>query len=383
MKKIIRTATVALSLDVLLKGQLYFLNQKYEIIAVSGNDKSLKEVHIREKVRTVDLPFQRQISPLKDFISLLKLYRLLKKEKPSLIHSITPKAGLLSMIAGYFAKVPVRMHTFTGLIFPSKTGFLKQILIVMDKMLCRFATHVYPEGQGVKNDLIQYKITNKPLQVLAFGNVNGVDFNYFDSNCFNENQNLTLKQSLKIENDDFVFIFVGRIVSDKGINELVLAFKSFQSAYHNTKLLLVGNLEMELDPINKETLHEIRNNDTIIDVGYQNDIRPYLAIANCLTFPSYREGFPNVVIQACAMNLPCIVSDINGCNEIITDKHNGIIIPVKNENAIFDAMKTLFLNKNLYNSLQLNARQSVVSRYSQGIVWSALEEEYERLLVHV
>ena len=167
MKKLIRTATVSLSLDILLKGQLQFLSQNFDVVAISGQDKHLIEVEDREKVKTIAVAFERKIAPFRDLISLFKLYKVLKKEKPFIIHSITPKAGLLSMIAGYFANVPVRIHTFTGLIFPSKKGLMQQLLIVMDKILCRFATHIFPEGNGVKNDLLQYKITKKPLKINA------------------------------------------------------------------------------------------------------------------------------------------------------------------------------------------------------------------------
>jgi hypothetical protein len=154
--KLIRTSTVAISLDYLLKGQLSFLQNYYEVIAVSGNDIHLEEVAQREKVKTISVVMQRNISPLKDLLSLWNLYVLFKKEKPLIVHSITPKAGLLTMTAGFFAGVPIRIHTFTGLIFPSKTGFLKRLLIIMDKLLCKFATHIYPEGNGVKQDLINF-----------------------------------------------------------------------------------------------------------------------------------------------------------------------------------------------------------------------------------
>ena len=224
MKKIIRTATIALSLDVLLKGQLAFLSDKFTVIAVSGNDKHLNTVQDREGVKTINVAFQRKISPLKDIVSLLNLYRVLRKEKPLIVHSITPKAGLITMVAGYFARVPIRMHTFTGLIFPTKKGVVKQLLIFMDKILCLFATNIYPEGQGVKNDLQQYKITKKELNILANGNVNGIDTNYFNPTLFSEDEKNTLRKSLNINPTDFVFIFVGRLVEDKGINELVTAF---------------------------------------------------------------------------------------------------------------------------------------------------------------
>jgi len=138
-----------------------------------------------------------------------------------------------------------------------------------------------------------------------------------------------LRSKLGIKKNDFVFIFVGRIVSDKGINELVEAFDKFSNTYKNVKLLLVGPYENELDPISKETNFLINYNKKIIALGDQNDVRPFFSIANLLVFPSYREGFPNVVLQACSMGIPSIVTDINGCNEIIENNVNGIIIPVK------------------------------------------------------
>ncbi|SEA45510.1 glycosyltransferase family 4 protein [Bizionia paragorgiae] len=327
--KIIRTSTVAISLDVLLKGQLEFLNNHFEVIAVSGQDKHLENVKKREKVKTIAIEMQRNISPLKDIKSLIQLYRLFKKEKPEIVHSITPKAGLLSMLAAKYAGVPIRIHMFTGLIFPTKKGLMKKLLIQMDKLLCWAATDIIPEGYGVKQDLIGYNITKKPLNILANGNVNGIDVDYYNSTHYNTEQKQSLKKELNIQENDFLFIFVGRLVSDKGINELVQAFKELKSKETNAKLLLVGPLETALDPLNPETLQEIETNDAIISVGYQNDVRPYFSISDALVFPSYREGFPNVVLQAGAMGLPSIVSDINGCNEIIIEGENGVIIPSK------------------------------------------------------
>ena len=171
--KIIRTSTVAISLDFLLKGQLGFLSKEYEVVAVSGKDQHLEKVAYREGVRTEPVIMQRSISPIKDLVSLWKLFWLLKKEKPQIVHSITPKAGLLSMIAAKLAGVPVRIHTFTGLIFPTRTGLLQKLLINMDKLLCYCATNIYPEGKGVRSDLIQYKITSKPLKVQSVHPVQG------------------------------------------------------------------------------------------------------------------------------------------------------------------------------------------------------------------
>lgn len=148
MNKLIRLSTVPLSLNILLKGQLSFLNNFFNIIAVSGNGPDLNVVAEREGVLVYSIEMERKISPFKDVVSLVKLYFYFRNERPFIVHSITPKAGLLSMIAAKLAGVPIRMHTFTGLIFPSKTGILQKILIAMDKLLCLCATNIYPEGEG-------------------------------------------------------------------------------------------------------------------------------------------------------------------------------------------------------------------------------------------
>ena len=380
--KIIRVTTVPVSLDKLLEGQLKYLNQFYKLVAVSGEDELLRKVETREGVIVNPITMQRSISPIKDLISLWKLYLYFKKEKPTMVHSITPKAGLLSMMAAYFAGVPIRLHTFTGLVFPTKKGMFKKLLITMDKVLCFFATNVYPEGEGVKKELISYKITSKPLKVLANGNINGIDTRYFNPNNFTVNNNSKLRKELNIDKNDFVFIFVGRLVGDKGINELVSAFKKLQNSSLLTShfsLLLIGPLETDLDPLEKETLDEIAHNPSIISVGYQQDVRPYFAISNALVFPSYREGFPNVVMQAGAMGLPSIVTNINGCNEIIEDGKNGVIIPVKDSEALHLAMEKMVEDTNLRDYLAKNARPMISSRFEQQEVWEAILKEYKSL----
>jgi glycosyltransferase involved in cell wall biosynthesis len=375
--KLIRTSTIALSLDYLLKGQLSFLNHHYEVVAVSGQDAHLENVAQREGVRTINVEMQRAIRPLQDLVSLWKLFWVFKKEKPQIVHSITPKAGLLSMLAAKMAGVPIRIHTFTGLIFPSKKGMLQQLLIAMDRLLCWAATNIIPEGNGVKNDLITYKITAKPLVVLANGNVNGIDTHYFSPEVIPAKEKENLRKALQLEPSDFVYVFVGRLVGDKGINELVAAFKNLSNA--DVKLLLVGPNEKELDALKAAALQEIEQNKNILTVGFQQDVRAYFAISDALIFPSYREGFPNVVMQAGAMGLPSIVTNINGCNEIITEGVNGTIIPVKDAEAIYIAMKKMINEVDFRSHLQYNARQIIVSRYEQKVVWEAILAEYKSI----
>ncbi|WOC51495.1 hypothetical protein BPO_0848 [Bergeyella porcorum] len=376
--KLFRTSTVPESLNILLKGQLKFLSQYFDIQAISGQSTYLQEVNKREGVRVFPIEMERKISPIKDFISLVRLYWYFRKEKPQIVHSITPKAGLLTMLAGKLAGVPIRIHTFTGLIFPSKIGVMQKLLIAMDRLLCWSATHIIPEGKGVMQDLIQYKITSKPLKIIANGNVNGIDLEYFSPSIISENQKQELKQKLGFSEKDFVFIFVGRLVGDKGINELVKAFSELNTS--KIKLILVGGEERELDPLKPETIAEIEQNKNIFSVGFQKDVRPYFAISDALVFPSYREGFPNVVMQAGAMGLPSIVSNINGCNEIIIEGENGLIVPAKSVVELKNAMQKILDNSELYVKLKSNSRRMIEERYEQSVVWNALLEEYKLLL---
>ncbi|MFI1773830.1 glycosyltransferase family 4 protein [Thalassobellus citreus] len=376
-KKIIRVTAVPASLN-LLKGQLKFLNNYFEVIGVSSPiENHLEEISKREGIHIEAIEINRRISLFKDLKSLWVLYKFLKKEKPFIVHSITPKAGFISMIASYLAGVPNRIHTFTGLIFPTKTGLAQKLLIYTDKILCLCATQILPEGNGVKSDLINYKITSKPLKVIANGNINGVDIEYFNPDIFNDDFKKQLRKKLSIQENDFVYIFIGRLVKDKGINELVNAFLKLNKKNKNIKLLLVGDFEEDLDPLSIEVSYEIKNNKNIIYTTWVNDVRPYLSISNVLTFPSYREGFPNVVLQAGAMDLPSIVTNISGCNEIIIEGENGTIIPVKDENALYNKMIKFYNKENTYQ--RNTCRQLIISKYKQQIVWDAILEEYQML----
>ncbi|UFK97126.1 glycosyltransferase family 4 protein [Kaistella faecalis] len=376
LNKIIRVATVPLSLNILLRNQFKFLSRYYHVIAISSPGKDLVEVGEREAVETKGIEMKRKISIFDDLLSLINLYTYFKKEKPLIVHSITPKAGLLSMIAAKLANVPVRMHTFTGLIFPTSTGAMKHLLIAMDRLLCYCATNIYPEGEGVRKDLLAYNITRKPLRILANGNVNGIDLDFFKPALFTPEDKQLLKNQLAILPEDFVFIFIGRLVKDKGINELISALKKIKGV--PVKLLLVGPLEAD-NGLEPETLREMTDNPNIISVGFQQDVRVFLAIADALVFPSYREGFPNVVMQAGAMELPSIVTDINGSNEIIIHHQNGIVIPPKNDLILHECMVKIITDSELREKLKQNARSMIADRYQQSVVLTALLEEYQNL----
>lgn len=356
------------------------MNQFYNVTAISSEKEQLEKYGENEGVSIFYLPLTRKITPFQDLNAIWKLYKFLKKEKPHIVHSHTPKAGMVGMIASYFAKVPNRLHTVAGLPLMEAKGIKRKILNTVEKFTYKLATKVYPNSYGLEKIILDLQFLKKEkCKVLANGSSNGIDTEYFNPNSYSEKDKHEINQHLKISENDFVYIFVGRLVSDKGINELVTAFKNIQQKNKNTKLLLVGPLESELDALNKETLEQLTGNENIISVGYQQDVRPYFAIANVLTFPSYREGLPNVVLQAGAMGLSSIVTDINGCNEIIKQNNNGLIIPVKDKEALFNAMSLVLNEKKLTEKLTSNSRKSIVKRYQRPVVWDAILEEYSSL----
>ena len=368
MKKIIRSSTVPQSLKSFCWDMLKELSREYEVVAVSSPGVALDEVGEREGVRTIAVPMERHISLFKDLKSLWQMWRVLRREKPDMIHSMTPKAGLMSMMGGWLAGVPVRIHTFTGLVWPTTSGFKRRVLMATDWITCACATHVIPEGEGVKSDLLNHHITRKPIKVLGYGNVKGIDLERFDPQQFPVQPH-----------EGFTFVFVGRIVRDKGINELVAAFDKLHQEHQDVRLVLIGPREDNLDPVSPETLDRIERGDGIEAVGSQSDVRPFYADADALVFPSYREGFPNVVIEAGAMGLPSIVTDINGAREIIIDGQNGVIVPPQDEQALYLAMKHFVEHPDQIATLARNARPLIASRYEQGYVRQCLYDFYHTI----
>lgn len=367
-----------MSLKVLLKGQHRFMSQKgFEVIGISSKEQALYDVQKEEGIRVKELKMTRTISPFQDLKSLLNFYKLCKKEKPLIVHSHTPKAGIVGMLGAKLAGVPIRLHTVAGLPLMEATGLKRKVLDFVEKVTYSCATKIYPNSKGLYDFILKNRYTSKEkLLVIANGSSNGINTSFFSPQQVSEEQKNTLKKELNILPDDFVFVFVGRLVGDKGINELITAFSNLNNP--KTKLLLVGTQEKELDPLKPQTINNIVNNNNIIAVGFQKDVRPYFAISDALTFPSYREGFPNVVMQAGAMGLPSIVSNINGCNEIIIEGENGVIVPVKNAELLQQKMELFIQNKDFYTQLQQNSRRLITERYEQSMVWNCLLDEYNK-----
>ena len=280
------------------------------------------------------------------------------------------------MVAAWICRVPHRIYTVTGLRFETSTGFMRWLLKTMERITCACATKVVPEGQGVKKTLYREHITSKPMAVIHNGNINGIDLKHFDRTSE------VVEQARRIQEEvggSFTYLFVGRLVRDKGITELVDAFERVHMEHPETRLLLVGTQESELDPLPDRTQRLIADNDAIIEAGWQDDVRPWFVASDLFTFPSYREGFPNVVMQAGALGIPSIVTDINGSNEIIIEGKNGTIIPTRDTDALYRRMTESLKQRDRLTEMSAKCRPLIASRYRQEDVWRATLEMYRSL----
>lgn len=380
MKKLVRITTVPVSLRILLKGQLRFMAPYYEVTAVSSGGAELDKLVEEQGVGVYAVDMTRKITPVSDLKALFRMIRFFRKTRPMIVHTHTPKAGLLGMLAAWICRVPIRIHTVAGLPLLEAQGIKRKVLNTVEYLTYFCAHKVYPNSFRLKEIIEEEKLCrSSKLKVLGNGSSNGIDVTVFSPGQISEAASASLRESLKIAGDDLVFCFVGRVVSHKGINELMEAFTEVHEQCPHARLLLVGPFEKELDPLSEAAEKTLHTHPAVRWVGYQPDVRPYLAISDIFVFPSYREGFPNVVMQAGAMGLPSIVSDINGCNEIIREGDNGIIVPPKSSKALREAMLELANNTTKRAALAAQSREAIVSRYRQEMIWNTLLEEYRTL----
>lgn len=382
--RLLRITTVPISLKILLNGQLnYFSSLGFEVLAVSSSGKEVPDLQAAG-IHHQTVEMTRKITPLRDLVALWKLMRVIRKFKPDIVHTHTPKAGLLGMLAAYLCGVKVRLHTVAGLPLMEYKGVTQKILILAERLTYYCATGVYPNSWGLRAYIEMYIMRDqRKLRVIGKGSSNGINSGFFQPTPALDEAAVAIRGKYGIRQNDVVFSFVGRIVRSKGISELIAAFRELTGVHFNGRkcyLMLIGDFEQQLDPITDHEYQFLHNTPEVILTGFQTDVRPYLRASDVFVFPSYREGFPNVVMQACCLELPCIVSDINGCNEIISNGQTGVIVPVKEIDPLVKAMRELALNEDQRREFAISARTKVVSDFDQQYVWDELRKEYERLL---
>ncbi|MCK5293627.1 MAG: glycosyltransferase, partial [Arcobacteraceae bacterium] len=278
------------------------------------------------------------------------------------------------MIASWMARIPNRIHNVVGLPHLEAVRKRKFILTMTEKITYFFSTRVYCNSLNLKK--VVANMTNKPVNVIGNGSVNGVDTQYFKDILSKEEKQIILNK-LNLNSGDFIITFIGRIVNDKGINELVSVFNNLSLKYSNIKLLLIGDYKNESDPISQKSQKIIKDNKSIIYLEFQEDVRKYLSISNLFVLPSYREGLPNVLIEAGSYGIPLIATNINGSNEIIKHNKNGILVNKKDEKDLYNAIEKFIMNKEYYELIKNNIRNSIVNRYDQKYFWNKLLDEFK------
>ncbi len=378
MKKIIMITTIPMSFATLVKGQAKYLSQYFEIKMVTSPSEKNEDISSYEGVKIHSVNMTRQITPIEDLKSLIKLFQYIKKEKPDAVYTFTPKAGLLGMMASFLARVPVRIHNIVGMPLMEVKGIKRKLLELIEKLTYFFATHLFCNSFGLK-DYLYKNLTKKEVRVIANGSINGVDTDYFknDKSICEQDE---IRQEYGISPSDFVITFVGRIVKDKGINELVEVFLELSKKHDNLKLLLVGDYEEHLNSIDKKNKDLIDSSPSIIAVGFKKEIRNFLAITDLFALPSYREGLPNSLIEAGSFGIPLLATNINGCNEIIIQNETGILVNKKDNISLKNGLERMIVDTEQYNYIKKNIRTQIQERYSQDYFWQELRNEFESIL---
>jgi glycosyltransferase involved in cell wall biosynthesis len=379
--KLVRITTIPASMLVLLKGQLSFMQEQgFDVYAVSSDGEEVEALKKQEHVRHFVVPMTRLISPLQDLKCIMQLTKFLKKEKPQIVHTHTPKAGLIGMWSAWLAGVPVRMHTIAGIAWIETTGIKRFILKQVERLTALAATGVYPNSHKQMEFLQSEGIAGKKFKVLGNGSSNGIDTQYISVTPALQEEGNLIRQREGIDENACVWIFIGRIVKDKGIEELLFAWEKISSLFPHDRLWLLGLEEPELDPLSQKAYGILKDNPTVKQWGFIKDIRPFLSAAQVLVFPSYREGFPNVPMQAGAMGCALILSDINGCNEIVENETSGLLVPAKNNEALYEAMSRLRKDDALRKKLSAASRKRIVENFDRNFIWHLILKEYTHQL---
>ena len=373
-RKLLRITTVSESLRTLLPGQMAFMQQQgFTVWSASAGVISHPECpHFT-------LPLTRQITPFQDLYALWKTYRLIRRLRPDIVHTHTPKAGLIGMWAARWAGVPVRLHTVAGLPLMERRGLWRWLFTQIERLTYAFATEVWPNSFGLETYIRQHLYNGPKLRVIGNGSSNGIDTIRFRPTSELTQLARMLRKQLSIAPDVFVWLFVGRIVGEKGITELVTAFRAVSEKQPDTRLVLVGQ-EESLNLIDRTIKSIIVSDKRILEVGYQTDVRPYIMMANALILPSYREGLPNVLLQAACLERPVVATDIVGCREVVQQGETGLLVPPKDPFVLHDAMLRLMNDTLLRQQMSGKARAHVVEKYEQKTLWQALLLAYNQAL---
>ena len=381
-KQVCRTATVPFYIVAHLLRQIEYLEEigmDVAIVSSDGPERSKLKLGERFIYRCIEIP--RTIQPLKDMIALIQLITFFQKKRYDIVHSTTPKAGLLTAIAAFIARVPIRLHTWTGQQWVTLKGSMRFLSRLADRVIGFLNTRCYADSKSQMQFLIKERIISpKKISVIGENSLSGVDLNRFNPEKWLPEDKQQIRKDLSISSDSQVIVFVGRIARDKGIFELVGAFERLLSLGYNIDLLLVGPFDQDRGGAATISEVDILRTPRIHSTGYSELPEQYLAIADIFCLPSYREGFGTVVIEAAAMGIPAVGTRINGLIDAVVDGETGILVPPRDEIALMQGLRRLLDNSELLAEMGQNAQKRCIQYFSAETINRALAQEYERLL---
>lgn len=375
-KKICILVSSEMTIKVFLLDQIAALSNKYNVsVVLNTKDRYFFDTFgIRADVFPVHI--ERKIFLWQDIKAIFYLFRLFKKKKFDVIHSVTPKAGLLAMLAGFFARVPVRIHTFTGQVWVTRSGIKKLVLKWMDKALATFATNILIDSHSQRDFLIKQGVVSKDKScVLAKGSISGVDTQRFHPNPIVRTE---IRSKFGISENDVIFLFLGRLNRDKGILDLAKAFSNLCNAYNNIYLLIVGPDEENLQHIIVNLCKPY--SDKVHFIAFTNEPEKYMASADIFCLPSYREGFGSVIIEAASTGIPAIASRIYGITDAVEEDVTGLLYQAGNVEQLINRMKKFIDDSTLRKKMGENARMRAHRDFSKEKVTSATLEYYRAII---
>lgn len=377
-KKLIRITTVPMALKYLLPGQMNFMRENgFEVLMISADGKELNDVIKQERCRHKVVPMTRKITPFQDLKCLLQLIRIFRAEKPDIVHSHTPKAGLLGMLAARICGVKVRIHTVAGLPMMVEKGVKFRLLKFIEKLTYSSANFVWPNSSSLLQYISSNKMTNPhKLSMIARGSTNGINTDRFDPKKIDQQKLKAIQSEIGYSTEHTYLLCMGRLVKDKGIVELINVFSSLRKISPNLRLLLVGDFEESLDPLPDATTNEIFYNEAIIHIRWTNEVEYYMHLADTFIFPSHREGFPNVLMQAGAMQLPIICSRISGNVDIVHDNETGLLFDAGNEQQMQSLIMQAVKQKDRMKEMAARLKEIICTEYPRNHIWQKILQQY-------
>ena len=379
-KKVCIVATVPFALRVFMLAHIQMLAEKYDVTLIANQSAAEGALIIGDHIRIIDVNIARPISLRSDISTLWRLYRIFKVHKFDAVHSLMPKAGLLAMLAAFGSRVPNRIHTFTGQVWANKTGLGRQLLKMLDRLIAACATNLLTDSFSQRQFLIDNKIVpSHKIHVLGNGSVCGVDMQRFRPNSVARG---AIREQLAIPEEAIVLLFLGRLNPDKGILDLAQAFAHLWLRVPTTYLLLVGPDEGEMDCAVQKILANSEALSNYRRVGYTAEPENYMASADVFCLPSYREGFGSVIIEAAAVGLPAVASNIYGITDAVENGETGLLHEVKDIVAIQDALFKIVTDEKRRSQLAMKARTRASDYFSQPIIVNEMRMFYQRMFAN-